>query len=129
MVITSLLPSISRFADANSCSKSFLGLETWFHFLPAKDFNSDCSMTSFDALGTGSGFLLIAMAILDDLLRIAAYVAVGYVIYGGITYITSQGAPDQTKKAQQTIINALIGLATALIAAAIVSFIGNRLGS
>jgi hypothetical protein len=55
-------------------------------------------------------------------------VAVGYVIYGGIQYVTSQGSPDATKKAQQTIINALIGVVLAVLAASIVAFIGNRFG-
>jgi hypothetical protein len=123
-----LLPSMHLMADANSCSKSFLGLETWFHYLPASSFNSDCSIKSFNALGSHSDFLLIGLAILDDLIRIAALVAVGYVIFGGFQYITSQGSPDSTKKAQQTIINALIGVVVAILAASIVAFIGNRLG-
>ena len=69
--------------------------------------------------------MLIALALLDDLIRIAALVAVGYVIYGGIQYSTSQGSPDATKKAQSTIINALIGVSMAVLAASIVAFIGN----
>jgi hypothetical protein len=71
---------------------------------------------------------LIGLAILDDLIRIAALVAVGYVIYGGIQYVTSQGSPDATGKAQQTIINALIGVVLATLAASIVNLIGTRLG-
>ena len=123
-----LLPNLTFLGDANSCSKPFLGLETWFHFLPASSFNDDCTIKSFNALGANSDFLLIALAILDDLIRVAALVAVGYVIYGGFAYMTSQGSPDATKKAQQTIINALIGLVVAILAASIVTFIGGRLG-
>lgn len=116
-------------ATADSCSKTFLTFKTWFYYLPDSAFASDCSIKDFQALGANSGFLLIAMAILDDLVRLAALVAVGYIIYGGFQYITSQGSPDLTKKAQQTIINALIGLVLAIIAASVVAFIGNRLGS
>lgn len=32
-----------------------------------------------------------------------------YIIYGGFLYLTSQGNPDQTKKAQQIIVFAIIG--------------------
>lgn len=128
-MITMLLPHVYLLADANSCSKPFLGLETWFHYLPASAFNGDCTIKSFDVLGQNSGFLLIALAIFDDLIRIAGLIAVGFVIWGGIQYVTSQGAPDATKKALSTIINALIGLAVALISAPIVAFIGTRLGS
>jgi hypothetical protein len=120
------LPAV--FASANTCSKPFLGLKTWFQYLPPTAFEGDCSISSFDVLGKNSGILLIALALLDDLIRIAALVAVGYVIYGGILYVTSQGAPDMTKKAQQTIINALIGVVVAIIASSAVAFIGTRIG-
>ncbi len=128
-MLSSLMPYLSLFADANSCSKPFLGLRTWFYYLPSAAFDNQCRITSFDALGASSGFILIALAILDDLIRVAALVAVGFVIYGGIQYVTSQGSPDMTKKAQQTIINALIGVVLAIFAASIVAFIGNKLGS
>jgi hypothetical protein len=77
---------------------------------------------------TASPFLLIGLAILQDLVRVAALVAVGFVIFGGFKYITSQGAPEDTKEALKTIINALIGLAFAILAAGIVGFIGSKLG-
>jgi hypothetical protein len=49
-----------------------------------------------------------------------------YVIYAGIKYIMSQGSPDETAKAQSTLLNAVLGLAISLVAVAIVSYIGNR---
>jgi hypothetical protein len=122
-----LLSNLHLLADANSCSKTFLGLKTWFAYLPPDSFNGDCTIKSFNALGNHSSFLLIGLALLDDLIRIAALVAVGYVIYGGIQYVTSQGSPDATKKAQSTIINALVGVVIAILAASIVAFIGNKL--
>lgn len=112
-----------------NCSKSFLTFKTWFYYLPQSSFSTDCSITKFQALGSNSGFLLIALAIIDDLIRVAGLVAIGYVIWGGLQYITSQGSPDMTKKAQQTIINALIGLVLAVVAASLVSFIGVRLSA
>jgi hypothetical protein len=116
----------TRFA-AGACDSSFFGLKTWHAYLQK---NSDCSIKDFQVLGgtSGSDFVLIALALMDDLLRIAGFVAIGYIIYGGILYITSQGSPDQTGKAQNTILNALIGLVIAVVAVAFVSFIGNRLG-
>lgn len=114
-------------ANAQSCSRSFLGLEAWFNYLPPSAFRSDCTIQNFDVLGANSGLLLIGLAILDDLIRVAGLIAVGYVIYGGFQYMISQGAPDATKKAQQTIINAVVGLAIAILSASIVTFIGTRL--
>lgn len=72
-------------------------------------------------------FWLIGLAIFDDLLRIAGIIAFGFVLYGGIRYITSQGEPENTRAALGTIINALIGMAIAIIAAVLVSFLANAL--
>ena len=119
-------------------NSTFFGLETWYKYLTVT-FDSktgECSITNFSqnaagsqtVLGSHSPFLLIGLAILDDLIRVAALVAVGFVIYGGFQYITSQGSPDATRKAQTTIISALVGVVIAVVATALVSFIGNQLG-
>ena len=75
----------------------------------------------------GGDLLLVALGIIDILIRLGALVAVGYVIYGGFRYIMSQGSPEDTKAAQSTIINAIAGLIIAILAAAIVSFIGRSI--
>ena len=139
-LLATALPQFTQvIAAANGCGNSFLGLETWYTYFPSSWFGVTvnqvtykCDLNnSFQLLPSNgeSGLLLIGMAVLDDLIRIAAMVAVGYVIYGGFLYMTSQGSPDGTKRAQGTIVNALVGLVIAILAASIVSFIGNRLGS
>lgn len=111
------------------CTKAtFFGLIPWYQYL---QLDSNCDIKSFMLLPDGnnhSDVPLVALAVIDDLLRIAGIVAVGYIIYGGIRYIISQGNPDATGKARQTILNALIGLVIALVAVSVVSFIGNKLG-
>jgi len=134
-------------AGSSGCTKNtFLGLVPWYQYLNLQEVPTDdtsgagsgvCQITNFNDAYQGSDgadkslnpFLLVGLAIVDDLLRIAALVAVGYVIYGGFNYMTSNGSPDGTKRAQQTIINALVGLALAVTAAAIVAFIGNKLST
>lgn len=118
---------ITTVAASPACQKPFFGLKNWYHYL---DTNAQCEIVNFKFLPTDgrSDLLLIGVALVDDLIRIAGLVAIGYVIYGGILYVTSQGSPDQTSKAQNTIQNALIGLAVAVLAVAAVSFIGNRIG-
>ena len=119
------------------CSNNvtFFGLEPWYKFLPVAVDNSkngtgrcEVSLADHPILGNKSFVLLIALAILDDLVRVAALVSLFYVIYGGIQYTTSQGSPDSTTKARQTILNALIGLTLALLAVSIVNFVGNHIG-
>ncbi len=132
-MFSAMLPLLSTFAA--TCSKSpFLGLMPWYRYLTL-DPNDGCRITSFDGPdgllkhGADSPLLLIGLAILEDLIRIAALLAVGYVMYGGFQYLTSQGSPDVTKKAQQTIIYALIGVVVAVIAGGAVAFLGSTLGS
>jgi hypothetical protein len=135
-----LSPIIQTFAATSTlCPKPTLfGLESWYAYLPFSwssitghcevSFPTDPKTNTVLVISAHSGFLLIGLAILDDLIRIAAMVAVGYVIYGGIQYMTGNGSPDSVKRAQSTIINALIGLVIAILAASIVSYIGNSLG-
>lgn len=133
MVALLITPPLNTFAAA--CSKpTFLGiLKPWYQYLTlSTDQYGNCNIANFNGsskqiLGAHSPILLIALAILDDLIRIAAVVSVGFIIWGGIQYVISQGSPDATKKAQQTIINALIGLLVAMIAASIVAYIGGQL--
>lgn len=127
-------------AAACSSANQFLGLKPWFAYLPDDSFNQDCSIrenvsfwptqdpTNNNKLVSGV-FPRVVLAVVDDLLRIAAVVAVAFVIVGGIQYMTSQGEPAQVKQSLSAIINALIGLAIAVIAAAVVSFIGRSLTS
>ncbi|MGB4800289.1 MAG: hypothetical protein WBP03_02110 [Candidatus Saccharimonadales bacterium] len=129
--VNSITPSGSNIAA--QCSKPFLGIKPWFAYLPDSAFGAgSCDITNFALFGdaqngTGSYVLPVALAISDALLRIIGFVAVGFVMVGGIKYVTSQGEPDKTKQARETIINALAGLAIAIIAASVVTYIGNRL--
>ncbi|HVU59862.1 MAG TPA: pilin [Candidatus Saccharimonadales bacterium] len=126
-MVNSLIPLFTRFA-AGCAENNFLGLVPWYHYLPASSFDGSCNVTSFTVLGAGSGFLLILLAVVDDLLRIAGLVAVVFVLMAGVKYIMSQGSPDGVSRAQSSLLNALIGLAVALVAIQFVSFLGNRIG-
>lgn len=128
-----LTPTASAAVAAGcSDSTSFLGFPTWYKYLDIGPEEGDpCAVTGpknaegeFD-WEAASG--RIALAIIEILLRIATIVSLGYVVYGGFRYITSQGEPDATKSARQTIINAMIGLVIALLATGIVAFVANRL--
>lgn len=123
----------------SKCGKGgeFFGLPTWYEFLPPGD-NCSISLQKTDANGVPqydngknvydfNKLWLVALAIADILLWIAGLVAVLFVIYGGYQYITSQFDPEGTKKAKDTIINALIGLSVAILSSAIVRFVGSKL--
>jgi Type IV secretion system pilin len=124
-----MLPALlSQFATSNGCvPPQFFGLKPWYEYLKT---NSDCTIREFNVLGgaAGSDFVLIALALIDDLIRIAALVTIGYIIWGGIKYMTSQGDPSGTGQAQSTVLDALVGLIICIVAIAFVTFLGNRLG-
>jgi len=116
---------------AATCNTAtFFGIPSWSKYLVSAgrmSVNPDtgiCEINGNFQWGGGGDILLILMGVLDILLRVAALVAIGFIIYGSIQYVASDGAPDRTKDAQSTIINALVGLVIALIATATVSFVG-----
>jgi hypothetical protein len=147
-----LAATVDPSKNATSCQRgnAFFGLPTWYKYI--KKYDSSCNpvvqlqkqnntcvqdrnsenyeknggkpVCAFD----GTPLLQIALAIVDILLRVGALLAVGYVLYGGFLYITSQGEPDGTKRGRQAIVNALVGLVIAIFATAIVTFIGRSVG-
>lgn len=131
-MITLIAPITNIFSAASAaCSKNgFFGFPHWYKYLDVQqiDINGTktCQVVNFKFPGD---LTLVILAILDIMLRVAGLVAVGFVVYGAIQYITSQGEPDGIKKAQNTITNALIGMVIAITATAAVAFIGNSLGA
>lgn len=129
MTMTQIFTHFASQADV-CAGKGFLGLEPWYHYLPDDRFDG-CDIKKFTILpsdSTPSDVPLVLLAIVDDLLRIAAFVALGFILYGAFLYVGSQGSPDQTARAQSTIINAVLGLALAIASIGFVSFLGARLG-
>ena len=54
---------------------------------------------------------------------IAGVAAFIYLVYSGILYISAAGNPDQAKKGQQGIINAVIGIIIVVLAYTIISVV------
>lgn len=118
-----MLNSVTNFAAACE-TKGIPILPSWYKYLDgSEDSTGRCSpqFTFPDDLGA------ILLAIVEILLRIGTFAAIGFVIYGGILYMTSQGEPDKAANAQKTLINAIIGLVITLIATGAVAFIGGQL--
>lgn len=134
-MILSLLTKFAVAGDACSFDKgvsNLLGFPTWYQYLPGQqepvDINSSSSpLMCAPQLGSLSDIWLIIAAIIEIILRIAVFAAVGYVIYGGVLYSLSQGEPEKTKQARHTIINALIGLSVAVLSATVVNFLAGSI--
>lgn len=105
-------------------NSSFFGLNTWYVYLPVKAPNCEIQITS--ALDF-SDYILIGLAILMILLKLAGTLAVVFVIVGGFKYVTSQAVPERVTSAKNTIQNALIGVVIAVVASEVVAYIANQL--
>lgn len=117
---------------AACASPSFFGIPAWYKYVPTVDRGGVCEVQVTFMKGDTldlSVILLVGLGIIDILLRVGALVSVGFIIYAGVQYVTAQGEPDKAKRALGTIINSLVGLGITIAAAAIVSFIGNRIGT
>lgn len=79
----------------------------------------DEDKTVDDVANTGLNLVLAATGI----------IAVGVMVYGGFVYLTSQGDPSKAKRGRDVILYGLVGLAVALLAFAIVTFVVNNLPS
>lgn len=123
-------------AAGDACGKpKLLGIFVpWYQYLKiGKDkVTGECGVSGgFQLLpggGQSSDLLMVGLAVVDDLIRLAGLIAVVFVVMGGIQYTTSQGNPDATAKAQSTVVNALVGLAISIVAVAFVAFIGRQIG-
>lgn len=74
------------------------------------------------SVGTVMGMLL------GILIALAVMAAVGFMLWGAIQWITSQGDKQKVAKARSTIIAAIIGLIIVIFAFFIVNSIGGLLG-
>ena len=101
---------------AATCHHSFFGFPRWSKYLDG-DNVCDPRLTSLNDIW------LIALALIEILLRVAVLVAIAFVLLGGFKFITSRANPDKTNTAKNTVVDALIGLVIAVVATAVVSFI------
>ena len=109
---TSIYSPTPVHADSFSC-RSFLGLTSW-----------DCGLAEFDNEDhLKSNILIITSNVFVDITVIAAYLVLGYVIYGGYLYIFSSGDPGKIAASKKTLTHAFIGLAIVMLASVILNAI------
>lgn len=89
----------------------------------AKDAQPSSAPT--DLFGSTGVFHTIA----NVLIFLVGAVAVIMLIIGGFRYVVSQGDAGSVKQAKDTILYAIIGIVVAIIAFAVVTFIGNQFKS
>lgn len=117
----SILTAQPAVASAADCNSGFLGFPAWYRYL-TKD--PDCSLKSpNDVGGLGKYIWIIGLNIIEIVLVAIAYVASGYILYGGFLFITSRGKPEGAARARMAILDAVVGLIIAFSALAIAQLV------
>ena len=108
-----------------------LSFPTWYRGFELVPSGDKCVLAddAFKGQEIGPIIFKVALNIIDIALRVIAIIAIGFVIFGGFRYVVSRGAPEETKKALDTILKAVVGMAIAMVSAVVVGFIVGRLGS
>ncbi len=70
----------------------------------------------------------LANTVINIMVYIAGILAVIYIVYSGILYITAAGNPDAAKKGQQGILYGAIGVAVIVIAYIAVTYVASYVG-
>lgn len=121
---------VEQFAAACPGSSPFLAFKNWYAGLDC-DSKGVVDITTAQGGKQGelglNGIWVILLNVIDDVIQAMGYVAVGFIIWGGIKYLKSQGDPSQVNDARNVITNALIGLGIILAAVAIVRFVTSSL--
>lgn len=71
----------------------------------------------------------VANNVINVVLTLVGILAVGVMIFGGITYVTSTGDASKTMRAKNIIMYGLIGLMITLLAYAIVFFVSGSISA
>ncbi len=103
-------------AACDGAAKSLIFISPWTSAF------KDCKDGS-PVIANFSDFFGIISWLVETILKLASYIALGFVIWGGIKYIKSQGDPSAISAAKNTIVQALGGFVVALAASAIVQFV------
>lgn len=110
--------SASAIDPIQSRCEDFLGLTSW-----------DCNVNISDEESLKSGIWIIAANVATDITVIAAYLIIGYVIYGGYLYVFSGGDPSKLATGKKALSQAFIGLAIVVSANVILNSIRIALGN
>ena len=61
--------------------------------------------------------------VIEFMLQLVGYMAVGFIIAGGFKFLTSTGSPEDIAKSRKTILNAVVGLIISIFSIGIVNVV------
>lgn len=124
VVAVAALPTQEVAAQDYTCEKHFMGLRAWYDGLVTEDENGNCEInypdpSAEDGQAVKDFIWTAVLNVVSMVLGIMGYLAIGFVIYGGIQYMTGQGDPQKVAKGKRTITNSVIGLVIVMSASII----------
>ena len=103
-----------------ACGDPILGMKPWYAGLV----NGACEIENPSNDDELKNFITTIVGnVLSDLFVAVAYISIGFIIYSGFMYITSDGNPSKAAKAQKSLAGSIIGLIISVAATAIVNFV------
>ena len=111
-----------------SGGRNLLTIPPWYKYLEDDTATGGVTGRCVPKVDSVDDSIPIVLAVIEIMLRVATYIAIIMFIYGAIRMIISQGSPDEVKKSRDTVVNSVVGLVIALIATAVVNFVGRAVG-
>lgn len=105
--------------------KNLLSLSTPWGNGESKEIVAPSNIPTGGLSGDGGKILKLS---LEWLLIAAVLLSLGFIIYGGLNYIMSQGDKTKLESARKTIIFAVVGLIVILLSFFVINLIGSALG-
>ncbi len=118
---------------ANCNSSHFMNLPAWYDGLPGEDNKAGanggfggCSVKQpADEQQLKQYVWTIALNITSIVFGVAGYIAILFVIWGAIQYMTTQGEPAKAAGARKTIMNEIVGIVICALASTIAGAINS----
>lgn len=121
--------SVTTPTPVSAACGQFLTFPAWYEGLT----KGDCKIKEPKEIGGDKDTQLtrytsrIVLNVVETLLQLVVYIAVGFIIYGGFIYLTSNGREQKITEGRQLILNAVIGLVIAMFAVLVISFVGDSI--
>jgi hypothetical protein len=113
----------TAFAAVEDCGGKLLTFPNWYDGV-----TQGCEVVVTQGnTGVQKFVLTVGLNIVEMILQLVGYIAVGFIIYGGYKYMISAGSADGMTKARKTITNAVIGLLISIFSVVIVNVIGGAI--
>ena len=126
ILATVLVPCGVTYADGCPNVSPLPGMRSWYAGIPCENGSPVLKQTDSEegaAKGINSIVWTIAGNIIATIAALIGYVSIGFIIWGGFTYIISRGDPGKLAKGKKTVVRAVIGLVICILANSIISII------